>query len=514
MNSTTTSTLEQQLLEAATGRPHHRLILRGVTVIDGTGAPAFGPADIVIEGEKIARIVQYGTSPWQNQTPSRLVPEATDVVLDLDGFHVMPGLVDAHAHIGGPAQVPSAEYVYKLWLGHGVTTVREVGSLYNGLDFTLEQSRLSAAHEIAAPSILPYVHFGWGADHWITEPEEAREWTRDIARRGAQGIKLFGVSPDIMRAVLDEAQKLKLRTACHHSQQFVAGANALDTARLGLTSVEHWYGIPESMFDDRRSQHFPASYNYADEIARFAAAGTLWEQAAAPGSTRWRETIDELIALGTALVPTFNVYIGTRDAARVRTSEWHKRYTAHELRNFFSPDSGEHGSFFENWGTEEEVSWRRNFSLWMQFVREFYDRGGLLGAGSDSGFIYKVYGFGLIEEMELLREAGISALEVIGIATLGGARIAGVEHVTGSIEDGKRADLIILKNNPLKDLKTLYGHGHSTEEAERGKSVPGGITATIKAGAVFDAGALLADVRAIVSQQDAEGAQFEVDHRH
>ncbi|WP_198417721.1 amidohydrolase family protein [Cryobacterium sp. TMT1-66-1] len=505
---------EIQLAYVATGKPHKRLILRGVIVIDGTGGPPFGPADIVIEMDTITRIVQYGTSPWQNQSPVRLVPGPEDAVLDLDGCYILPGLVDAHAHIGGPAQVPSAEYVHKLWLGHGVTTVRELGSIYNGLDFTLEQARLSNRYEIAAPDIVPYVYFGWGADHWISDPDEARAWVRTVAAHGAKGIKLFGLAPNVMKATLEEAQAHNLQTACHHAQQYVSGANALDTARWGLKSVEHWYGIPEAMFTDRRVQDYPSDYNYVNEADRFAAAGRLWEAAAPPGSARWNDTIDEFVSLGTALVPTFNVYIGARDAARVRTSEWHPRYTARELKAFFSPNSGEHGSFFENWGTEEEVSWRRSYSLWMSFIRDFYDRGGLLGAGSDSGFIYKVYGFGLIEELELLREAGVSALEVIGIATLGGAKIAGIDTVTGSIEVGKRADLLIVQENPLKNLKVLYGHGHSAEEADGGRSAVGGVTLTIKAGAVFNARDMLSDVRDIVAEQSANGAIFETVHDH
>ena len=317
-----------------------------------------------------------------------------------------------------------------------------------------------------------------------------------------------------MKATLAEAQDQNLKTACHHAQQYVSGANALDTTRWGLNSVEHWYGIPEAMFTNQRVQRYPTEYNYVNEADRFAAAGRLWEEPAPRGSSRWNDTIDEFVTLGTALVPTFNVYIGARDAARVRTSEWHPLYTARRLKSFFSPDSGEHGSFFENWGTEEEVSWRRSFSLWMSFIRDFYDRGGLLGAGSDSGFIYKVYGFGFIEELELLREAGISALEIIGIATLGGAKIAGIDNITGSLEPGKRADLNVLQENPLKNLKVLYGHGHSPDEADGGRPTSGGVAVTITAGAVFDARAMLADVRGIVADQDAVGAHFDNLHDH
>ncbi len=76
---------------------------------------------------------------------------------------MLPGFINSHAHIADASQgkvgeVPPAEYVYKLWLGHSITTVREAGS-FNGLRWTLNERRRSAAHEIVAPRIVPYVGF-------------------------------------------------------------------------------------------------------------------------------------------------------------------------------------------------------------------------------------------------------------------------------------------------------------------------------------------------------------------
>ena len=82
------------------------------------------------------------------------------------------------------------------------------------------------------------------------------------------------------------------------------------------------------MFRDRTLQHVPTDYNHNSEPQRFSQGAHLWLQTAERGSDAWQETLGELLELGTALSPTFNIYIGSRDAARVRTSEWHPDYTS------------------------------------------------------------------------------------------------------------------------------------------------------------------------------------------
>ncbi|HBX71372.1 MAG TPA: amidohydrolase, partial [Halieaceae bacterium] len=107
----------------------------------------------------------------------------------------------------------------------------------------------------------------------------------------------------------------------------------------------------------------------------------------------------------------------------------------------------------------------------------------------------------------LLQEAGFHPLEVIQSATLKGAELLGVDSDRGTVELGKRADLVIVDENPLANFKILYGTGHQRLNRERGAvELAGGIRYTIKDGIVFDARALLADVRELVAQRKAEEA--------
>ncbi|MFQ5570776.1 MAG: amidohydrolase family protein [Rhodothermales bacterium] len=482
--------------------PYERLILRGGILIDGTGAPPIGPVDIVIENNRIAEIRNVGNPGVPIREERR--PDPGDRELDVDGMYILPGFIDMHGHIGGTSQGTPAEYVFKLWMGHGITTVRDPGS-GNGLEWTVEHKRKSAANEITAPRIEAYAGFRGTEEHPTTTPEEARAWVQYVAEQGANGIKFFGAPPEILAAALDEAPKHGLRTTMHHAQLHVTRMDALQSARLGLTSMEHWYGLPEALFEDRIVQHYPLDYNYLNEQDRFGQAGRLWKQAAAPYSDHWNAVMDSLIALDFTLDPTFNIYEASRDLMRAVRADWHSEYTLPSLWEFYRPSRRAHGSYWFYWTTEDEVEWRENYRLWMTFINEYKNRGGRVTVGSDSGFIYQLYGYGYIREMELLREAGFHPLEVIWSATLKGAEALGLDHEVGSIQVGKKADIVVVEENPLENLKVLFGTGAIKLDDETGQvGRVGGVKWTIKDGIVFDAKALLRDVRDMVARAKAE----------
>ncbi len=479
--------------------PFNRLILRGLTVIDGTGAPPVGPVDLVIEKNRIVEVATVGSPGMAIAPEFRPKANPGDREMDLSGMYALPGFVDMHGHIGGREQGTTAEYVFKLWMGHGITTVRDPGS-GNGLDWTLDHKAKSARNEITAPRIEAYVFFGMGREKPFLTPDEARKWVAEVAAKGADGLKFFGYRPDIMQAAIEEAKKRGLRSACHHAQLSVSRVNVLTSARWGLTSMEHWYGLPEALFEGRTVQDYPVDYNYSDESHRFGEAGRLWKQAAPPGSERWNQVMNELLSLDFTLDPTLTIYEANRDLMRARRAEWHEEHTLPSLWDFYAPSRQSHGSYWLHWTSENEVDWRENYRLWMTFINEYKNRGGRVTTGSDSGYIYKLYGFDYIREFELLREAGFHPLEVIKAATLNGAQALGLDKEIGSIEPGKLADLVIVEENPIADLKVLYGTGAIRVTPDNKVIRAGGVRYTVKDGIVYDAKALLADVRRMVKE--------------
>ena len=204
------------------------------------------------------------------------------------------------------------------------------------------------------------------------------------------------------------------------------------------------------------------------------------------------------------LDPTFNIYEATRDLQRARRAEWHELYTLPKLWAFYQPNRAAHGSFWFSWGTEQEVAWKENYKLWMTFVNEYKNRGGRVTTGSDSGFIFQLYGFAYIRELELLREAGFHPLEVIRSATLYGAQALGMDKEIGSVEIGKLADFAIVDQNPLENLQVLYGTGAIKLMEDNTVKRVGGIKYTVKDGIIYDAKKLLADVKKIVDEEKAK----------
>ncbi len=480
--------------------PYSQLIIRGAILINGTGSPAFGPVDIVVEQNKITDIKFVGSPGVTPDVNDRPKLKEGGYEIDATDMYVLPGFIDMHGHIGGEEQGADATYVYKLWMAHGVTTIRDPGS-GNGIDWVLNEKKRSAQNLITAPRIYAYTFFGAGSDDPITTADQARAWVRDNAKKGSDGVKFFGASPEVMSAALDENKKLGLRSACHHAQLNVARWNVLNSAHAGLTTMEHWYGLPEALFENQTVQDYPLDYNYMNEQDRFSEAGKLWKQAAPPYSARWNEVMDELLALDFTIDPTFNIYEASRDLHRARRLEWHEDYTMPKLWQFFQPSRVSHGSYWHDWGTEQEVDWKENYKLWMTFVNEYKNRGGRVTTGTDSGYIFELYGFAFVREMELLRESGFHPLEVIRSATLYGAQALGIDKEVGSVEVGKLADMIIIDQNPLQNLQCLYGTGAIHLDENNIAQRVGGIKYTIKDGIIFDAKQLLRDVKAMV---DAE----------
>jgi imidazolonepropionase-like amidohydrolase len=484
--------------------PFKTLLIRNAMLIDGSGGAPRGPMDIVVENNKIKDVRSAGS------TRGGRVADRADHEIDATGHYVMPGFVDLHVHAGSRPKNADAEYAYKLWLAHGVTTVRGVPLSDNA--FSVKEKERSARNEIVAPRIFNYQRpgSGWGKGFPDT-PEAAREWVRWAAANGVDGLKVGSHRPEIMGALLDEAKKLGLGSTAHLGQEGVAQMNAIKAARLGLGTVTHFYGHFESLLKDYVVQPYPIEQNNSDEQHRFGQVARLWDKIHPPGSPEWKAYLEEHVKLGTTFDPTMTIYSAGRDVMRMREAEWHDKYTLPSLMDFYAPSRVNHGAYWYYWTTWDEVAWKNFYQVWFKLLNDYKKMGGRVATGSDSGFIYQTYGFGYVLELEMLQEAGFHPLEVLQSATMNGAltlhepKKKALEF--GVVRSGMLADLVIVDQNPLENFKVLYGTGAVKLNDRSGQAERvGGVKYTIKDGIVYDAKKLLSDVAAMVDRQKAERA--------
>lgn len=464
------------------GKRSQHLVITNAMMVDGNGTPAEGPVDIVIEGNRIVSV----DSP--NKDADYL--KNAGAILDATGKYVLPGFINMHAHLQDEraGKAMPFEYQYKLWLGSGITTIRDVGS---DIDKAVQERQKSAANSMAAPRMFLYMWFPGG-----NTEAEIRKNVRDLKAKGADGLKFWSQDHDTFVIAADEAKKQGMKIAYHIG---VKDVNALDVSAAGITSIEHWYGVPDAALDG--VQHFPHDFNYFDELDRFRYAGRLWREA---NPEKLKTVLQKMVDSHVAWDPTLCIYEASRDLQRAITQPWFKDYLHPVLEEYFAPNPANHGSFFWGWTNTDEVYWKENYKIWMAAVKDFALRGGVVTTGEDAGFIYQMYGFCFLRELELHEEAGFQPLEVIQQATGNGAKVLGRPADLGRIKPGYLADLVVVNGNPLENLHVLFptGINPAMDQQHEGK---GGIEWTIKDGIPYHAPTLFTEVRKMV--QDARTAK-------
>ena len=208
-------------LGTTVGQQANRVLIRGATVISGRGTPRSnramppeGPIDILIENGRIIDMVLRDPVNMAGDG-AELDDMGADLVLDARGKYVIPGLVDMHVHLrgdGGELGPRALDYQYRLWMGHGVTTLRDAGT-GAGLEAMTEQRALSNSHEIVAPRLVLCQRWPLPLRQWDVgnTSESAREMVREFKDLGADCIKISkspGHYPDVMAAAVDDFEGL------------------------------------------------------------------------------------------------------------------------------------------------------------------------------------------------------------------------------------------------------------------------------------------------------------------
>ncbi|MDP2871984.1 MAG: amidohydrolase family protein [Bacillota bacterium] len=495
-------------VETGVGKSYPRLAIRNATVVSGRGTPAEGPIDLVIK-DGVIETVRRVDPISQSFSGEGSQVDPSDHVIDASGMCVLPGLIDAHTHVPtDPAHCGPGgwQYAYKLWLGHGVTTIRTV-DFGNEAELAGHRRCMQQDGTVAVPRLV-IMAGGW-PPHVHIKPEEARAHVRRFRELGADGLKLIPgmlvtINLATLEAMCDEARKAGMEAGVAIHLALNSELNAAMASDAGVRTIEHTYGIPEAAIPG--VQNFPLGYNEMDEIARFRHSANNW-----PDADRYPERVldvlDRMIRNGTVWSPTMVVYEANRDITRAQTTPWYDKYATPVLLNRWKPQPGIHASYHFDWRTSDEIAWKEKYRLWMKYLRVFFERGGTIIAGADAGWLHTLYGFSMIRELELLQEAGFHPLDVVRMATTNSARVLALQDLQAGIFPGAPADLAIVDGNPLENFKVMYGTGVDRFLDDRKTKVrTGGVRWTIRGGVVFDARALLKDVEEYVQQMKLEAA--------
>ncbi|MGW4771032.1 amidohydrolase family protein [Nocardia sp. NPDC004278] len=403
-------------------------VLSGATLIDGTGAAPRPDTTIVLAGDRIVAVGGFADLPLPPQV--RLV--------DLTGKFVIPGLWDMHTH------VTSAEQFFPpLHVVNGVTGVREMWGdpQTHDLRRRIELGQAFGPRIVIASNIIDGPPGIWPGSEVVSTGTEARAAVRRAAQGGADFIKVYSLlSRAALTAIADEANKIGLRFA-GHVPNLIPVQEAVD---LGQYTIEHMYGMLLS------------TSSRADELyAEIEADPDGWranrirlEQAAAETHSPERAAalIDQMIRHNCWQSPTLVVQ------QRLMTGRPPGDPNDERLR--YLP-----AYFQQMWQgqaaalpVEQSAVLQRNYAARLRLLATMYEAGVGIVAGTDAGNPFVFPGFALHEELELLVQAGLSPMRTLQAATRDAARCLGMAHLSGTVEPGKFADLVVLDGDPLVSI--------------------------------------------------------------
>ncbi|HUQ59444.1 MAG TPA: amidohydrolase family protein [Lentzea sp.] len=419
-------------------------VLRGATLVDGTGRPPVRDATIVLAGDRVLAAGRH-----------RDVPHGARVV-DLAGKYVIPGLWDLHTH-----STFFENTVAPLHVVQGVTGIREMWGMPETHDTRrrIESGEVLGPRMVVASAIVDGPGSPWPGTVVVRTPEEARAAVRRAKEGGADFVKVYSfLSPECHAAIADESRRLRIPFAGH-----VPARVPIQDA-LAQHTHEHLYNLFTSTSDDadalyaqlRALPDDPADPNWwARQSGRIERAAVATHSPA-----RAQALFAEMKRHGTWESPTLfverNMSRSPENIVNDPKALERMRYIPVGLR--------------AQWQTimsgrpprtpEEEAALREFGDARMRLLRTMHEAGVGVVAGTDAGFAYVFPGFSLHDELALLVQAGLTPMAALRAATSEAARCLGLEHETGTVTPGKQADLVVLDANPLADI-TNVGRIHA-----------------------------------------------------
>ena len=415
-----------KLTATARMAPARRLAITGATLEDSTEAPPVKDSVILIENGVITEVGTRGQV--------RIPKDAT--VLDATGKYAVPGLWDMHAHYEQVEWGP-------IYLAAGVTSVRDVGNEFDFIRILHEE-----LDREESPAIGPHLEFAGIIDGKgpislgaviADTPEQAKQKVEAYKAAGARQIKIYSsVKPEIVRAITADAHAQGMTVTGHIPE----GMTAIEGVHDGMDQINHisyelpYFAHPVLGPDGKPDRTKP-----------------IVLEADGP---RVKDLISTLVAHHTVLDPTVALYETFLNTKPLDQLEPGINHVAPQLREALDtpPSTGDRA-------VRAEAQWK----ALMATLHALHAAGIPMVAGTDQA----IPGYSLHREIEIYAEAGFTPLEALQAATIVSARALGVEKESGSLEAGKRGDVLLLNADPL-------AHIHNTRTVWK----------TVAAGAVYD----------------------------
>ncbi|MFY0653787.1 MAG: amidohydrolase family protein [Cyclobacteriaceae bacterium] len=372
--------------------------IKNVRLINGTGSGALENAMVVIKGNEISEI-----------GPVNEIDIPSDVeVIDGSRMSMLPGFIDAHFHLDGNDDFPA------LFLQHGITSVRDPGAWIESYD------KVRKSGEMLPRLFLTGPHFDMPPAAYpknsiiVRDEEETRNAVQTFYEQGASAIKVYFRLPlKSIRALCEEATRLGIPTTAH-----LEIVNAMDAINAGLNGIEHITSFGTALLPMYEAEKYRQGM-LADNNFRRAGRYQVWNQIDFT-SQLTDQLLEFLVEKQTFVCPTLGAF----------------EYRLSDSKT----DSIRAGGF----------------KKMMEFTGMVDAAGAQIVVGSHSWVPYAEVGWSYQHEMILLKECGMSNMDIIKSATIDNARFFRIEDRLGSIEVGKQADFQLIEGNPLEDLESIF----------------------------------------------------------
>ena len=417
------------------------IVFEEATLVIGDGSKPIVNSVLILEGNRIIKVGKMGEFHY---------PKGSQII-NLKNRWIVPGFMDLHFHINNLEQ----QQALTTLLQFGITTFRNTAAVPQ---FGIELREKIYSGEIKGPRMItcgPLIDIAGG--FWAGSPEasevssieEIRAEVRRQAEMGVDYVKLYAhLGPELIRAGIEEAKKVGIKSIGH-----LGKTGWTDAAKMGINAVTHsgtaaptWELVPPE-YQSRFVNFFAPHQKPEFDPSLFAP----WRELVNLEGPEMQELTRAIVTNRVEVNPTLVI---------VEAMFWGDDP---DLLEKFEPDyapvpmakkwRGSPHPYTASWSQENLAAAKKVFFINQEIVYRLYKAGALITTGTDFPLPWVTPGVGLHREMLLMHNAGIPNLDVISIATRNGAEALGILEEVGTLEAGKRADLVILKANPLVDIK-------------------------------------------------------------